>query len=200
MSPEIAPRNVANSGIYDESRDGVVGGRRGNHLPDSRANGVFHRRDVGIGFRKANSGVMRVDRGYISRHDGLRQTLLLAENVDAGTWYSTQELNVGFTWWDTWEQRPVYQINERRDERPGNESGYHPWGLSDKRFSRPSSNHGNGVNVAFCDGHSRFLRDDIEYRVYVQLMTPNGRKAMIDVDKRILAAAEYRQPIGSGDY
>ena len=191
---------VANTGIYDVNPDSVPARQRRDHLPDSQANGVFNRRDVGIGFRRANSGAMRVDRGYVSRHDGLRQTLMLAENVDAGLWYSKTELNIGFTWWDSWEQKPVFRINERVDERPSNRSGTHPWGLSDKRFARPSSNHGDGVNVYFCDGHSQFLREDIEYRVYVQLMTPNGKKAMINVDKGILAPAEYRQPLGSNDF
>jgi prepilin-type processing-associated H-X9-DG protein len=44
------------------------------------------------------------------------------------------------------------------------------------RFARPASAHGSGANIAFCDGHSQYLRDDIDYVVYVQLMTPNGRK------------------------
>ena len=34
------------------------------------------------------------------------------------------------------------------------------------------------MNVAFCDGHGEFLRDDIDYNVYQQLMTPNGRKCV----------------------
>jgi prepilin-type processing-associated H-X9-DG protein len=46
------------------------------------------------------------------------------------------------------------------------------------RFARPGSNHGSGANVAYCDGHSTYLRDDIDYIVYVQLMTPNGRKCV----------------------
>ena len=34
------------------------------------------------------------------------------------------------------------------------------------------------MNVAFCDGHGDFLRDDIDYAVYQQLMTPWGRKCV----------------------
>ncbi len=49
---------------------------------------------------------------------------------------------------------------------------------SKPRFARPGSSHGSGANVAFCDGHSSYLRDDIDYIVYVQLMTPNGRKCV----------------------
>lgn len=46
------------------------------------------------------------------------------------------------------------------------------------RFARPGSSHGSGANVAFCDGHGTYLRDDIDYVVYQQLMTPNGRKCV----------------------
>jgi prepilin-type N-terminal cleavage/methylation domain-containing protein/prepilin-type processing-associated H-X9-DG protein len=42
-------------------------------------------------------------------------------------------------------------------------------------FARPSSNHTSGVNAAFCDGHMRYIADDIEYKVYTQLMTPNQK-------------------------
>jgi prepilin-type processing-associated H-X9-DG protein len=45
-----------------------------------------------------------------------------------------------------------------------------PGGLA---YARPSSNHPGGVNVAFCDGHMRFIAEDIGYHVYTQLMTPN---------------------------
>ncbi len=43
--------------------------------------------------------------------------------------------------------------------------------------SRPASNHNAGVNVAFCDGHTGWLRQDIFYWVYMQLMTPDGMHA-----------------------
>jgi prepilin-type processing-associated H-X9-DG protein len=43
------------------------------------------------------------------------------------------------------------------------------------RFARPSAQHSGGVTVAFCDGHTRFMTDDMDYRLYIQLMTPNGR-------------------------
>jgi prepilin-type processing-associated H-X9-DG protein len=46
------------------------------------------------------------------------------------------------------------------------------------RYARPASAHSGGVNVAFCDGHGDFLRDDIDYTVYQQLMTPWGRKCV----------------------
>jgi prepilin-type N-terminal cleavage/methylation domain-containing protein len=44
-------------------------------------------------------------------------------------------------------------------------------------LSRPSSAHSGGVNVAMCGGETQFLRDDIDYKVYQQLMTPNHRQS-----------------------
>jgi prepilin-type processing-associated H-X9-DG protein len=44
-------------------------------------------------------------------------------------------------------------------------------------YARPSAIHTGGVNVAFCDARITFLREDISYRVYTQLLTANGEKA-----------------------
>ena len=47
---------------------------------------------------------------------------------------------------------------------------------------RPSSNHPGGVNAYFCDGHYRFLTDELDYRVYCRLMSPNDRDVVIAID------------------
>jgi prepilin-type processing-associated H-X9-DG protein len=46
-------------------------------------------------------------------------------------------------------------------------------------FARPSSNHPGVVNVAFCDEHVRPLSQDIDYRVWCQLMTPRDRETQL---------------------
>jgi prepilin-type processing-associated H-X9-DG protein len=48
--------------------------------------------------------------------------------------------------------------------------------------ARPSSNHSGGVNVAYCGGNCGYLSEEIDYRVYTQLMTPNGAEAVVDID------------------
>ena len=45
----------------------------------------------------------------------------------------------------------------------------------DYQYARPSSYHTGGVNVAMCGGEVFFMREDIDYRVYEQLMTPDGK-------------------------
>jgi prepilin-type N-terminal cleavage/methylation domain-containing protein/prepilin-type processing-associated H-X9-DG protein len=44
-------------------------------------------------------------------------------------------------------------------------------------WARPSSYHGNGVNVAFAGGRVMFVREEIDYAVYIALMTLNDRKS-----------------------
>jgi prepilin-type N-terminal cleavage/methylation domain-containing protein/prepilin-type processing-associated H-X9-DG protein len=42
-------------------------------------------------------------------------------------------------------------------------------------YARPSSRHPGGVIGTFADGHQQFLADTMDYRVFQQVMTPNGR-------------------------
>jgi hypothetical protein len=44
-------------------------------------------------------------------------------------------------------------------------------------WARPSSNHGGGVNVAFASGRVLFLRETIDYGIYIALMTPYDKKS-----------------------
>jgi prepilin-type N-terminal cleavage/methylation domain-containing protein/prepilin-type processing-associated H-X9-DG protein len=44
-------------------------------------------------------------------------------------------------------------------------------------YGYPSSNHPNGVNVAFCGGQVDFMADTVEPKVYAQLMTSNSKKS-----------------------
>lgn len=45
---------------------------------------------------------------------------------------------------------------------------------ADTTFRLPSSGHPGGVVVGYCDGHTTFLADSIEARVYGQLLTSNS--------------------------
>jgi prepilin-type N-terminal cleavage/methylation domain-containing protein/prepilin-type processing-associated H-X9-DG protein len=46
---------------------------------------------------------------------------------------------------------------------------------SDTALFAPSSTHPDGVVVAFCDGHTGFLKDDLQPYEYGQLLTPKSR-------------------------
>jgi prepilin-type N-terminal cleavage/methylation domain-containing protein len=62
-----------------------------------------------------------------------------------------------------------------------------PSGLA---YSRPSANHSGGVNVSYCGGNAGYLSEEIDYKVYTQLMTPNQKQVDIGpVGTTILAGS-----------
>jgi prepilin-type processing-associated H-X9-DG protein len=49
-------------------------------------------------------------------------------------------------------------------------------------YGYPSSNHPNGVNMAFCGGNVEFIASTVEPRVYAQLMTTNRNRSNLIID------------------
>ena len=106
---------------------------------------------------------------YINQHDGAAYTLLLSENIQAGWYTDTDKADVGMTWsFDAGRTSLVNQGKDTAGDRP-----------HDIRYARPSSQHPGGVVASFCDGHQQFISQDIDYRVYEQLMTPDSKAAGI---------------------
>lgn len=69
------------------------------------------------------------------------------------------------------------------------------------RFARPASAHSDVFVAVFCEGNVKAIGQDISYKVYQQLMTPNGLKAKLpggdrQPDLRIF----MNPPLGDGDY
>ena len=132
-------------------------GRPGDE--DTVAHGIFHNHDV-------DSDPVTVCLDDLDQHDGATYTLLLSENVQAGRWTDTTEANVGIVWREKPDKcSPINQCLDAGD-RP-----------QDLQYARPSSHHGAGAIVSFCDGHQEFLRDGIDYQVYQHLMTPDSKAA-----------------------
>lgn len=150
--------------------------------------------------------------------DGAGQTLMLSENIQAGEYSSAAyfsptppfdspeavrpisdaQLLTGFVWdWD-----PKIAHSPPTDERRINgNKNYGPRApVTSYYYSRPSSNHPGGVNAAMCDASVFFLREDIEYKVYEQLMTSNGANSNMQGPKSdpnapinyVLQTADYR--------
>ncbi len=59
-------------------------------------------------------------------------------------------------------------------------------------YARPSAYHSGGVNVQFADNSSMFLKEDIDYHVVQQLMTPYGVQSDMPFRRRLLKQGEYR--------
>lgn len=52
--------------------------------------------------------------------------------------------------------------------------------------ARPSSAHVSGVNMGFADGSSRFVTEDIDYRVYQAYMTTRGKSSNVPFREYVL--------------
>jgi prepilin-type N-terminal cleavage/methylation domain-containing protein len=51
-------------------------------------------------------------------------------------------------------------------------------------YGFPSSNHPNGINVAFCGGQVDFMAESVEPRVYAQLMTSNRNRSTLLINNQ----------------
>jgi prepilin-type N-terminal cleavage/methylation domain-containing protein len=61
-----------------------------------------------------------------------------------------------------------------------------PSGLTLGDLARPSSAHVSGVNMGFADGSSRFVTEDIDYRVYQAYMTTRGKSSNVPFREYVL--------------
>ena len=158
------------------------------------ANGMFFNR---FDIPTKNSKFIQLVSSLDKIPDGASNTLMISENVAAFQYtylnntdmpkqFSTAtsaECSTGFVW----DAKNVASHVTPTDARKIN--GVNP---GDKKFNyqidqtnfgstysyyyaRPSSYHTGGVNVAMCGGEVFFMRDDIDYWVYEQLMTPDGK-------------------------
>jgi prepilin-type processing-associated H-X9-DG protein len=147
---------------------------------------------------------------YLTIHDGTSMTLMMTENLDAGSYcdpmaqgladssmggggmggmggnlpFAVLEAMQGFVWWGDVDgagnttppyatSGPQYgKINSPSDNAANNNPNF-PY-----TNARPSSQHPTGVNMLFCDAHTRFLSQDIDYRVYCLLMSSYGQQVM----------------------
>ena len=54
-------------------------------------------------------------------------------------------------------------------------------------LARPSSAHVSGVNIATADGGTRYINDNIDYRVWQALMTPRGKSSNVPFPEYVLS-------------
>lgn len=142
--------------------------------PRRPCDGVFHDQ-----FNVGNQ--IRVSNDYISSKDGTTQTLMLGELIPLAAtaamgWRSTVENVVGFQWCGA-----NFNINKPQPELYKNR----------KVSEHLTSRHGGGCVVSFCDRHTYFLREDIDYEVYAHLMTPSSRDAFMPVQFPVLDDRDF---------
>jgi hypothetical protein len=193
---------VANSGYYDLD-DG------GDYTDDQKANGLFHD-------QRRGSSVPRVKYGADIK-DGAGTTIMLSENVHkdeslgsaAVSWLNPVALDplndsikveqiYGMVWdINGGDPNPDNASQARFNRDPRSPSSYAD---QERFYARPASNHPEVFNVTFAGGSAKAISENIEYRVYQQLMTPNGAKAValndLDFDTRVF----MNPPLKESDY
>lgn len=135
--------------------------------------------------------------------DGLTNTMLLSENVQARPWhqvrfpedpdlvpaYVASRYVQGMVWHYFDRQgvgsagdvdAPEYRIN-------GGDTLFTPMTSSNMAvLARPSSEHSDGVNAAMADGSTRSISQTIDYRVYQALLTPKGKSSAVPFTEYVL--------------
>jgi len=153
---------VANCGLDDRDLPSNVG--------DDRCNGVFQNH-----YNAKDRKKIEVSQDYITRSDGTSTTLLISESSLNTSWSGFNERAAGFVWGAAADSDELGNLKINGFKLQGDPYEVDP--TEKPQRGNISSHHGGIVVVAFCDGHVRTISEDIEYRVYQHLMTPDGTTA-----------------------
>ncbi len=116
---------------------------------------------------------------YISAHDGTANTILIAENCQAGGWDRVNPKGVAFK---AIVDPAALGSSEGRLTIPDN---WNSTNLGDSwpgtnmtarraKMPRPNSEHPGTFNVAYCDGRAKSLNFNMDTRVYLHLVSSAG--------------------------
>lgn len=181
---------VVNAGLQDVPAVAAGNGSPG-YPADWPDNGVFVSRWESAG----NLPKVPVGNDFISRGDGVTNTLLLSENVEARNYEDcfayvapagqpgslgqpVSEQMTCFVWYPQ-TPLPATRQQSQINGKPSDAVNPSPGIANDISYARPSSYHPGGGNFSFCDGHVQFLSENIDYLTYSQLLTSNGLNARL---------------------
>lgn len=133
-------------------------------------------RDTGVSWLavRADNFSLKISEIY----DGSSNTLLLAENINAGgsgVWSDPAPPNCTFVY-------PIEPslVNRQNFSDPPSPAGVNGLPNAMKNAGEdtpfPSSNHFQIVNFALCDGSVRSITDNVDRTVYLKVLTPAGSK------------------------
>jgi prepilin-type processing-associated H-X9-DG protein len=204
--PPSNPQTTSNSYVVN---CGMKDGPGSPNMPrDWAENGIFFDLFTGdprVTGQKPGFKMATMSNAFIMRSDGLQQTLLMSENVDAGLWTDTDEARIGMLWnadgsIDQTKNPPhlvpphdFMQINRGiglSELDPGRKEPSRK--LDPATYARPSSYHPGGVNVVFCDGHVQFLSEKIDYYVYCLLMSTNGERVRMPGSNQLIPGFDVK--------
>lgn len=183
----------------------VLGTYLNNNLRRARATGVFWAPDRSLE-GEANGGALilpvdtanyikdtfRMSFDFISAGDGNSNTILIGENLQGGNWswqttrnHWTQGgslfgvlikkgINIGANTNNTGLTLQPAVMFDHADVVRGRLNK--DLTLNRTRAPRPSSNHGDLINFAFCAGNVRSININVDPRVFARLVTPDGQR------------------------
>ena len=186
----VAQANIA--GLSYSGNTGAWDWDGGNFRGDSPNNGVFFSK---ADFERNGGRSPKTRIGAIK--DGAATTILYAENFHKNyldtsgaptfSWLGNavanqiMEQRFGIVWVVNTTPQPGSTQTTDQERINGNALEVVAFPFDIPAFARPAGSHGS-INVTFCDGHGESISDDIDYIVYQQLLTPNGRKCVDPVD------------------
>ena len=198
---------VANAGAFDYEQVNDFGSfLSGNGVGDTVANGLFHN------LARSRNRTTRLS----AIQDGSATTLMLSENIHKNANYSwlgeqggaIMEQHFGMVWiTGGGDDEPLVdvittdpsQFDEINRQGPFGFEGDLNFRGTSPGYARPASNHQGGVfNVIFADNHGDAFAPDLDYIVYQQLMTPNGRRIVDPVDHSLtenMPVADWPRPL-----
>jgi prepilin-type N-terminal cleavage/methylation domain-containing protein/prepilin-type processing-associated H-X9-DG protein len=183
-----------------------------NYPGDWPDNGVF----VSRWESAANLPKAQVGNDFISRGDGVSNTLLLSENIESRNYddcfsyvapdgvlgsigQPVSEQMTCFVWYPQ-NPLPTARQQSQINGRPSDGNNPSPGMAADITYARPSNFHPGGVNVSFCDGHVQFLSENIDYLTYTLLMTSNGAGARKPGNGGAIPAVFVSTPLDPGRF
>ena len=145
----------------------------------------------------ANPYSYKVSLDSVSSGDGVSNTLMLSENLQAGTWFQPEvtsatptastNLTTGVNYLGfgvpvllDGNHQPNTTFFDRTFVAQSGLLGNSFWQINSSPTAaqgtapRPSSLHAGGVNVFMCDGSGKFISEGIDKNVYLKLLTSNG--------------------------
>jgi prepilin-type N-terminal cleavage/methylation domain-containing protein/prepilin-type processing-associated H-X9-DG protein len=186
----------ANTGAWDRAANGNFltidpTANSGNGEGDTTDNGIFMNMAAPL---QAANPVKPPEMRLSKVRDGAATTIMLTENVNKdyepldgnhfswlggnGNTFGTEQ-QLGVVWVVNDNPQPDPPDSIESQERINRDSaGVPTWDPTKTEFARPASTHSGGVNVVYADGHTQFLRDDVDYTVYQRLLTSNGKKCV----------------------
>lgn len=143
---------------------------------DWRENGAFSEL---FARTDSNDYSMTVTPDFIARNDGSSMTVMLSENIDAGLW-TTAATDSGRNVRDSPPECEQAIIWGETRALPSVRAPSNVTAANRPQYARPSSKHGSGFVMTFCDGSAKFVSEQILLTdVYDRLLTSNGRYARV---------------------